>query len=1328
MGETLNVLFRTRAEGGFSVEVRDSWSGKSVSGDFVPPFTPRSLTTLLKRLDRQEMDGQGQREIGERLFAALCGRQPGTSGRANARPAGAREQAEAVDGLLHTVIQRTLRRRGTVALTLSFTPGCDEFIPYPWELLHNGDYFLVATGVFTLTRILLRPDEPGGCELPVHPPLRILYIGAAPTDGEPLETERSYDALRRGLARLVESGQVILDRLEPCTFSELVRYLNAYGGAGILDDSEVQTPCYVVHFDGHGDYGRVCPREGCGAFNEPDERRCQVCGASLARVSAQTYLCFCDEQGKRCYIDTHSLRELLVTSDVRLVVLAACETARLEREHSRQRQVALDSSLATALVTAQIPAVVAMPFSLQDNLSPVFIYHFYEALASGRTLEEALSRARHALLSPHHNGWFIPVLYRHASPGCEEPVPLLAQEEETEEHELALTNFPIPTCFVGREREIKELTQLITAAVQAEEELPSLRRQQPRSNLRQIVLTGPVGIGKSALAFEVARRNRDKFPGTGGLIGITLQGGKTFAEAVVEMAHAFPGLANRLMLTPDLRQRARHLLNALHARSDRELPCLLLIDGFEEVTDPTESKLWLRFLGELPERVVVLLTSRSHPATLGLQEGAAWRWYEYPIGKMTDQDLLRLFSELAAQSGLDKRIHLDDPVQQEILREICTLLDGYPLGAELIFGAARSIGGKVFTPEAATRSLEEIRDELRETPLAGIWAALEVAYLRLSPAARLLLSYLSAFRLPFSTNQIIMLVAPHSSERAEFNPSSAFQVPPAESLEEQGKGVAEGESCSPGTIVPGELAANWRSARDELVRASFMGFDGRVYSIHPQVRNFALSYLPAEERRRVHRVVAAYYLGLPHLSPEEWFAAFEHLVGAEELGEAVRTAVRASWALCGRGYAFQLLAILRRAGSYAVRLEDKTGEGQIQCCLGAILRQLGNYTEAVACLKRSLQLYQEQNQQEEAAWSFYELAMLACDEGNLSQAADYAEQALASFEQGGNPRGRAWASLVQSVILRRSGRYREALSRSRLALTELRINGDQEGVAWASLECSRIWQALANYGEALPACEEAQRLFTSLGLRTGSAWTLVQQAQLALEHARLDEAEQASALALEIFQEQSMRPGEGLVLCVRGEVRRALGDWGAARSCYEKALTIFTSLGNRVDQAQVLTALGSLVLAEGALHEAGEYFEQALSLAQEQEARPLTVQALRGLGDTARLLRAFSEARARYEEALALATELGTPLEISAIHVGLGELAWAQDQRAQAQKHWAQALLLDQRLEQPARRALQQRLESLLSEDGDQTKALTSTATATLITLEERTDAASEAS
>src|SRR5258708_15664189 len=130
---------------------------------------------------------------------------------------------------------------------------------------------------------------------------------------------------------------------------------------------------------------------------------------------------------------------------------------------------------------------------------------------------------------------------------------------------------------------------------------------------------------------------------------------------------------------------------------------------------------------------------------------------------MTSEDLLKLFAELASDSGIDERIHLSDPNQQGILQEICTLLDGYPLGAQLIFGTSRrAIAGKLYRPEAATRSLEEVRDELRETLPEGMWAVLDIAYRRLSLSPQLLLPYLAAFTLPFSREQFMILASPQA--------------------------------------------------------------------------------------------------------------------------------------------------------------------------------------------------------------------------------------------------------------------------------------------------------------------------------------------------------------------------------------------------------------------------------------------------------------------------------------------------------------------------------------------------------------------------------------
>src|SRR5258708_32925397 len=84
-------------------------------------------------------------------------------------------------------------------------------------------------------------------------------------------------------------------------------------------------------------------------------------------------------------------------------------------------------------------------------------------------------------------------------------------------------------------------------------------------------------------------------------------------------------------------------------------------------------------------------------------------------------------------------------------------------------------------------------------------------------------------------------------------------------LDSNGKEAIQGVEID----IPTELARNWRAARDELVDASFIQFDGRVYTIHAHVRHFALSHLPQDQRSRVHRVTATYDSSLTRPGPDE---------------------------------------------------------------------------------------------------------------------------------------------------------------------------------------------------------------------------------------------------------------------------------------------------------------------------------------------------------------------------------------------------------------------------------------------------------------------------
>ncbi len=1282
MGETLNLQFGCREDGSFELQVKESWSGHSVKGDFVAPYNSRQLAGLLKKLNTLESDDHELREIGQRLFQALCGT-PANGARASTLAS----VEHSVQAMLRSVIQRTLRRRGTVALTLSFAAGCDEFVAYPWELLHNGEHFLLASGVFTLTRALLRPDLPSQCELPIYPPLRVLYIGSSPSDCLPLETEQSFESLQRGLSSLIEEGQVELNRLEPPTFDELVRYLNSAGGASAFDDQETTIPCYVIHYDGHGAFGRLCPADTCDELNGADVRKCSACSTPLGKVKPQTYLCFCDDEGRNRYIGTASLRELFVSTDVRLAVFSACETARFqENGHHKHRRAAVDATLATALVMAQVPAVVAMPFSVQDDLSPIFTYHFYDAVAHGRTLEEALARARQAMLPIKQNSWFVPVLYRHVVEGAESPVALLAGRDEPLEHDHPLSHLSATSTFVGREREIEELSAWFEETARG-----THKRAKPR--IHHLALTGPAGIGKSELAFETARRNEEKFPG--GIIGLSLQGGKALGEALLEIAHNLH-IHQKAMNTTDTGHCERTVLNAYRGLANRDLACLLLLDGFEEVQQSAEIGHWYRFLCALPEQVIVMLTSRSNPSTIAALEGASCRWYEYPVGKMASSDILKLFAELAAGSGLDERIHLSEPNQQAILQEICTLLDGYPLGAQLIFGTARPIHGRVYAPEAATRSLEEVRDELREALPEGMSALLDIAYRRLSSPAQLLLPYLAAFKLPFSHQQIVMLVAPES-------PASARALGRMEHEHYlQGnsqEAVDAGQTAA--SAIPSELERSWRGARDELVQTSFLQFDGRVYTIHAQVRHFALSHLSQEERRRVHRVVATYYSSLPQPSPEEWFAAFEHLEDAgeaQDLQKAIHLIVRAATALHTRGYASSLRVILRRAETYALSLGDLSGEGLVQYCLGAILRQLGKYAEALGCLTRSLTLHRQQGERDEEAWALFELAMLFREEGQYAQAEQHAHMAIRLFREANDPRGVAWMQTVLGEVSRGHGYYYDALGHFELALATFRGLPNEDGYPWTLRDRGTVYEALGSYAEATADFEESLRLFNTLGSRFGQAWVLTDQSAIYLDHAEFQRAVAACNEALTIFREQGAKRGEAWTLHRLADIARKQHIYDDARAYCMQSLALFNDLGDRVDTARITNALGAICLAEAEYSEAKEYFEHARAIAREQESRQIEGRALRGLGDVARVMRQFGEAERYYAEADTIARSLDTPADLCAVLHRHGQLHEMQGHDKEALTAWVEALFQDHRVGHPERVAHENRVALFVEE------------------------------
>ncbi|SDH27576.1 Predicted ATPase [Sinosporangium album] len=271
------------------------------------------------------------------------------------------------------------------------------------------------------------------------------------------------------------------------------------------------------------------------------------------------------------------------------------------------------------------------------------------------------------------------------------------------------TDLPIePNAFVGREADIDELAQLMTAT-------------------RMVTLCGPGGIGKTRLAIRVATRLRD---GTRSVRLVDLAD----AEHVTD-----PGSRLALALGVDHdgdRPLLSTLIDAIGARD-----YLLVFDNCETVVD-TCARLCQRLLDACPG-LRVLATSRE---PLRVPSETVWR--VPPLSLPPDDrpvraaeaaacEAVRLFRVRAGAAGCE--IPLTDDNAADVSR-ICVALDGMPLAIELAAGMTRvlSVGQIVARLGDRFRLLSQ-GDRTAPARQRTLRATVEWSYHLLAPEERLLL-------------------------------------------------------------------------------------------------------------------------------------------------------------------------------------------------------------------------------------------------------------------------------------------------------------------------------------------------------------------------------------------------------------------------------------------------------------------------------------------------------------------------------------------------------------------------------------------------------------
>lgn len=241
-----------------------------------------------------------------------------------------------------------------------------ELAALPWEVMYDAESDAYVCRREPLVRHMPVATVP--TPLRVRGALRILGVVSSPRGMAALDVDKEKENLMSALAGPAKRGLIDLQWAPDATWSTLQEVL-------------LSEEWHVIHFIGHGDFDFERD-EGILALVGKDGRANRVEGSRFVDLLRQA-------------------RPM-----PRLVVLNSCSTATSSSED-------LFSGTAAALVRGGVSAVAAMQFEITDDAAVEFCRGFYNAIAHGRGVDEAVGSGRVAILGSSGDTleWVTPVLY-----------------------------------------------------------------------------------------------------------------------------------------------------------------------------------------------------------------------------------------------------------------------------------------------------------------------------------------------------------------------------------------------------------------------------------------------------------------------------------------------------------------------------------------------------------------------------------------------------------------------------------------------------------------------------------------------------------------------------------------------------------------------------------------------------------------------------------------------------------------------------------------------------------------------------------------------------
>jgi tetratricopeptide (TPR) repeat protein len=585
-----------------------------------------------------------------------------------------------------------------------------EMMKLPWELLHDGETYLFQGA--KPTRVRRRLPNTKVLDVPVvATPIRILLVTARPEDDSCAYIDHRVSALPLVEAMETLPGLVKLHVLSPPTLPAL---------RDELDHARNENkPYHVVHFDGHGVYDRTVGLGGL-CFEHPDD---------IGKLTDRRHVTIFTQDNAE---HGTGLGSLLRDHRIPLVFLEACQTAQAEKA---------SESVASELLKVGVASVVAMSHSVLVETARRFVEAFYDALARGARVGDAMLDGQRQLKDDTFRGrifgagklrledWFVPVLYQEKDdPQLFKTTPA-RQTQEDFQTALAARLGELPpapeTSFIGRSRELLALQRLL--------------REE-----RYAVVRGQGGEGKTVLAAEFARwmvrsqqMQRAAFVSVEGLE-------KNIAESILDkLGHQLvkKGFSTQGDCNGNLERAGQEIERVL-----REQPTLLVMDNMESVLLPPfieaetpevlseEAREELKAILAWCERLLkvgdtrLVFTSREIlPAPFNAER------HRRELHKLDREDAVKLVERVLNAAGGDAGATSD--AAREEIEQLVEAVTCHARTLALLAPALRSRG-----VEATRESLVELMCEMEKkfpgSREKSVFASVELSLRRMSEANR----------------------------------------------------------------------------------------------------------------------------------------------------------------------------------------------------------------------------------------------------------------------------------------------------------------------------------------------------------------------------------------------------------------------------------------------------------------------------------------------------------------------------------------------------------------------------------------------------------------